>query len=87
MGLSMCDGPKETVKYIRVNMWCMLDWIFSQNCRNSLPLHTADQLAGSTKPDELLAANASASSNQIEEYKQSLVVILHCLYTTTAWHF
>ena len=39
-------------------------------------------------PDELLAAKASASSYQIEEHKHSsLVVILYCLYTTTAWHF
>ena len=47
--LFMCDGPIETVKYIWVNILYMLDWIFSQNCRNSLPLHTADQLARSTK--------------------------------------
>ena len=37
----MCDGPIETVKYIWVNILCTLDWIFSQNCRNSLLLHTA----------------------------------------------
>ena len=47
--LFMCDGPIETVKYIWVNILYMLDWIFSQNCRNSLPLHTAGQLARSTK--------------------------------------
>ena len=40
VGLSMCDGPIETVKYIWVNIWCMLDWIFSQYCKNPLPLHT-----------------------------------------------
>ena len=47
--LSMCGGPIETVKYILVNILYMLDWIFSQNCRDSLPLHTAVQLARSTK--------------------------------------
>ena len=31
MGLSMYDGPIiETVKYILVNVWCMLDWIVTQ---------------------------------------------------------
>ena len=47
--LSMCDGPIETVKYILVNILYMLDWIFSQNCSDSLLLHTAGQLARSTK--------------------------------------
>ena len=41
VGLSMCDCLIETVKYIWVNIWCMLDWILSQNCRNTFPLHTA----------------------------------------------
>ena len=49
VGLSMCDGPIETVKYIWVNIWCMLDWILSQKCRNTLPLHKVDQLARSAK--------------------------------------
>ena len=49
VGLSMSDGPIETVKYIWINIWCMLDWILSQNCRNTRPLHTADQLVGSAK--------------------------------------
>ena len=25
--LSMCHGPMQTVKYMCVNIWCMLDWI------------------------------------------------------------
>ena len=25
MGLLMCDGPMETVKYILIDIWCMLD--------------------------------------------------------------
>ena len=40
VGFSMSDCPIETVKYIWVNIWCMLGWILSQNCRNTLPLHT-----------------------------------------------
>ena len=64
----------------------MLDWIFSQNCRNSLPLHTAVQLARSTKSSKLsyltkcLQSTPSSVLYQIEEYKNiSLVAILHCL--------
>ena len=81
VGLSMCDGPIETVKYIWVNTWCILDWILPQDCRNTLPLHRTDQLREECKnldaivPDQLLAALA----HQVEEFKNSnLVVILHC---------
>ena len=49
VAISMCDGPIETARYIWVNILYMLDWIFSQNYRNSLPLQTAGQLARSTK--------------------------------------
>ena len=49
VGLSMCDVPIETVKYIWMDVWSMLDWILSQNSRNTLPLHTVDQLARSAK--------------------------------------
>ena len=45
----MCDGPIETVEWIWVNIWCMLDWIWSQNCRNTLLLHTTGQLVRSAK--------------------------------------
>ena len=73
----------------------MLDWIFSQKCRNSLSLLTADQLTSekykmldAIVPDELLAANASAGFYQTEEYENSsFVAILPCLNTATAWHF
>ena len=83
----MCDSPIETVKYIWVNIWCMLHWILSKKkCRNTFPLRTVDQLARSAKsleavvPNQLLAANADAVAYQMEEYKNSgLVVILHCL--------
>ena len=47
--LSMCDSRIETVKYIWLNILYIVDWIFSQNCGNWLPLHTAGQLAKSTK--------------------------------------
>ena len=66
----------------------MLDWILSQKCRNTLPLHTFDQLTTSEEcknldsvmPNQLLAANADAVANPMEEYKNSgFVVILHCL--------
>ena len=45
----MCDGPIETVECIWVNIWCMLVWIWSQNCRNTLLLHTTGQLVKSAK--------------------------------------
>ena len=61
----------------------MFDWILSQNCRNTLPLHTVDQVAKNVDtaiPDQFLAARANTSAYQMEEYKNSsLVVILHCL--------
>ena len=64
----------------------MLDRILSQNYRNTLPLHTADQLSEGCKnldvvvPNQLLAANVDAVAYQMEEYKNpGFVVILHCL--------
>ena len=39
----MCDGPIETVECISVNIWCMLDWIWSLNFRYTLVLHTSSQ--------------------------------------------
>ena len=29
----MYDGPKETVEYMWVNIWCMLDWIAGFCCK------------------------------------------------------
>ena len=54
MGLSLYDGPMETFKYIWVNIWCMPKWILSQNCRNTLPLDTVDQLVRSANYETLL---------------------------------
>ena len=39
----MFDGPIETVKYIWVNIWFMLDLILSQNYRNTLSLPTINR--------------------------------------------
>ena len=52
--LSKCDSPMETVEYVWRNIWCMLNWILSQNCRNTLTLHTVDQLVRSTNNEMLL---------------------------------
>ena len=41
-------------EYIYVNIWCMLDWILSQNWRNTLHLDTVDQLVRSAKNETLL---------------------------------
>ena len=37
-----------------VNIWWMFDWILSQNCRNTLPLFTVNQLASSANYERLL---------------------------------
>ena len=39
-GLFMCDDHIEIVECIWVNIWCIFDWIWSQNCRSILPLRT-----------------------------------------------
>ena len=48
-GLFMYDGSMETFECIWENIWFMLDCIWSQNCRNTLLLHTVDQLVRSAK--------------------------------------
>ena len=69
----MCDGPIETVEYIWMNIWCMVEWVLSQNCRNTLILHTIDQLSKECKnvdvlvPNQLLAAIADAITYQVKE--------------------
>ena len=54
VGLSIHDGPMEIVEHIWVNIWCILDRVSSQNCRNTLPLHTVGQLVRSAKNETLL---------------------------------
>ena len=44
----------ETIEYIWLNICSMLNWISSQNCINTLPLHKVDQLVMSTKNETLL---------------------------------
>ena len=36
--LPMNDGAMESVEYMLVDIWCKLDWIMSQHCRNAFPL-------------------------------------------------
>ena len=33
--LSMNDGAVETVEYMRVDIWCMLDWIIGLCCKTA----------------------------------------------------
>ena len=54
VGLSICDCPVETIKYIWVNIWWILDWVLPQNCRNTLPLHTTVKQLGLQKLKTLL---------------------------------
>ena len=67
--LSMCDGPIETVKYNWVNISYMLDWIFSQNYRNSLPLHTA----GSNK-EEYKILDDVVPTNCLQSMPRSVLI-------------
>ena len=57
-GIFMYDDPIEAVECIWVNIWCMLGWIWSQNCRNTLPLHAAGQLVRSEKNGTLFVYRA-----------------------------
>ena len=47
----MYNGPKEAVKYMGVNIWCMLDWIVGF-CHKTAETHflgiKADKLVRST---------------------------------------
>ena len=45
----MCESPIEIVECIWLNIWCMLDWIWSQNCGNTLFLYTCGQIRGAQK--------------------------------------
>ena len=38
---SLNDGPMETVEYMRVNIWCMLDWIIGF-CHKTGEIHFLD---------------------------------------------
>ena len=53
-GIGLCNGPMETIEYIWFNICSMLNWISSQNCINTLPLHKVDQLLMSAKIETLL---------------------------------
>ena len=37
--LPMDYGAMETVEYMGVDIWCLLGWIMSQDCRNEFPWH------------------------------------------------
>ena len=93
VNLSMRYCPIETVKYIWVNIWCILDWILSQNCRNTLPLHATVEQLGVEKLKTLLCLTNSLQPTLTllltrweykkrvnKKYKKSsLAVTLHCL--------
>ena len=38
VGPSMYDGPMESVEYIYMNIWCMLDWI-AGFCHKTVEIH------------------------------------------------
>ena len=86
VGLSMCHGLIETVKYIWVNIWFILGWILSKK----LQKYTSSTYSWLTSEDyknidadapyQFVVANADSITYQMEEYKNpGLAVILHCL--------
>ena len=99
VGLSMFDGPIETIKYILVNMWCMLDWIYTK-----LQKYTSFAYSRSTSeewknlvavvPDQLLASNADLSDDLLIRWKNIKIqvwlwfcIVWMVFNTTTSWHF
>ena len=83
--LFICNGPIETVNTCG---WIFDAWLIGF-CHKTAKIHffcTVDQLSKKCRnvraalPNQLLPANADAISHQMEEYKNSgLVVILHCM--------
>ena len=55
VGLSMYDGPTQTVDYIWANIWCMLNLILSWNCGNKSPMHNVDELLRNAENERLLS--------------------------------
>ena len=98
VGLSMCECPTETVKYILVNIWCMFDWISSsQNCRYTLPLHTAVEQLRVQKLKTLLCPTnclQPTPTSLLTKWKNTKIQIWlwFCFVwtvfnTRTTWHF
>ena len=95
VGLSMYDNSIETVKYISVNIWCMLDWMLSQmhkctsfayNWSTSKNCENLDAVV----PEQLLATKADTVAYHKNTKIQ--VWLWFCIvwtisYTTTMWNF
>ena len=76
VGLSMCYGPIEAVKYILVNIGFILDWILSQNYTFFAYSWSSSKQCkniNAVAPEQLLAAKADAVAYQMD--------------TTTTWNF
>ena len=58
--------PYETVEHIWLNIWYMLGWILLQNCRNTLPLHTAYQVVRSAKNETLLYSSKQGIRHRLD---------------------
>ena len=63
--------------YICPNIWCMLDWILSQNCWNTLRLHKVDQLARSAKTYTLLCPTNSLQPTSMPLLIRSKKIKIH----------
>ena len=50
----MYGNPIETVDYILVYIWCVLNWILSQDGRNTLSLHVVDHIARSVENEMVM---------------------------------
>ena len=60
--------------WLSMNIWCMLDWILSQNCRNTLPLLIVDQLLRRAKYEMLLWL-AGIKCEKIQTYCKAIHLI------------
>ena len=66
----LCDDPIETVECISVNIWLVLDWIWSQNCVNTILFHTVGQLVRSAeKWNAVCMSNRGSDIERIERYQ------------------
>ena len=65
----MYGSPIETVENIWSNIWCILDWIWSQSCRNTVLLHTVDQLVRNAKNETVCVPNWGLDKDRMELYQ------------------
>ena len=96
VGLSMGDYPIETVKYIWVKIWCILNWILSQNCITSFAYSSWTTRSAKTYkavvPNQLLQPTPAPLLTRWKNTIKIQVYLWFCIVwtvfnTRTTWHF